>query len=58
MRERKNQKSKGATGRRGCLCHDEDIYHVDCCDEGSIYNEGIGKSRKETEQELAEQNNG
>lgn len=25
-----------------CLCPDEDIYSIECCDEDSIYNQGIG----------------
>lgn len=28
--------------KRACLCAEEDIYSVDCCNQGSIYNEGIG----------------
>ncbi len=35
--------SPRAGSQRACLCWDEDIYHIDCCD-GSLRAQGIGKT--------------
>lgn len=34
--------SSPKNSRRGCLCLNEDIYHVRCCN-GALINQGIGK---------------
>jgi len=43
---RNRAKKTANNGQRGCLCADGNRYSVECCDEDSIYNQGIGRDRK------------
>ena len=48
-----NGKYKGSRLKgRGCLCEDGNRYSVECCEEDSIYNEGIGRTRKAKKEDL------
>lgn len=43
MSYKKRRRIKRGTGKRGCLCPDEDRYHPDCCREDNIWGQRVGQ---------------
>jgi len=44
---KRRRKIVKGTGKRGCLCEDENKYHPDCCKKNNRWGQGPGKIYKE-----------
>ena len=40
--------SRSREGEQGCLCPDENIYRVECCDPDNIWGQRVGNSYGES----------